>query len=185
MSSNNPILEIGFWHPFGPHGGETAEQIIKRKKEEIEKNGWTLWSFQNRKNTHNIWLKNIIENNPINILAFCSAGKGSQEPKGETKEYRHYKPAGEDSLKEIPSDILVLHPSNKMEGSAFIVKNIIFPAGRSNKTNIEWLQINGQWRNDRIPTRGEYLIKIGQGQPMGNYRAILELQYPYIAEVKI
>ena len=40
---------IGFWHPFGVHGGETREHIIKRKRSEIENNGWTLWSFQYRK----------------------------------------------------------------------------------------------------------------------------------------
>lgn len=36
---------IAFWHPFGPHGRETTQDILKRKQKEIENNGWTLWSF--------------------------------------------------------------------------------------------------------------------------------------------
>lgn len=40
---------IGFWHPFGPHGQESPEQIIERKREEITVNTWTLWSFQYRR----------------------------------------------------------------------------------------------------------------------------------------
>jgi hypothetical protein len=27
---NNEAFKIGFWHPFGPHGRETAEQILDR-----------------------------------------------------------------------------------------------------------------------------------------------------------
>jgi hypothetical protein len=184
MSIDNSNLEIGFWHPFGPHAGETAEQIIKRKKEEIEKNGWTLWSFQKRtKEFYSIWIKNINENNPINVLVFCSEGKGARDPKGEPKYYRHYKTIGENEWKKIPIDVHVPHPSAKNEAAAFIVKNIIYPTEHCGKINIEWLRRDG-WRTDKgIPTRGEYLIKAGQGQFMRNYRAILELKYPYIAQV--
>ena len=41
-------FELGFWHPFGEHGRESPLDIIHRKRSEIEKNGWTLWSFQYR-----------------------------------------------------------------------------------------------------------------------------------------
>ena len=41
-------FEIGFWHPFGPHGRETPTHILERKRREIEANGYTLWSFQYR-----------------------------------------------------------------------------------------------------------------------------------------
>lgn len=39
---------MGFWHPFGPHGRETTQEILKRKQKEIDNSGWTLWSFQSR-----------------------------------------------------------------------------------------------------------------------------------------
>jgi hypothetical protein len=32
---NYAEFDIGFWHPFGPHGGETPEDIIERKRAEI------------------------------------------------------------------------------------------------------------------------------------------------------
>ena len=49
MSIDDLKFQIGFWHPFGPHAGESAEEIITRKRHEIEKNSWTIWSFQFRK----------------------------------------------------------------------------------------------------------------------------------------
>ncbi|MBC7400889.1 MAG: UPF0175 family protein [Mucilaginibacter sp.] len=181
-TKNDNNLEIGFWHPFGPHGGETLEDIINRKAAEIEKNGWTLWSFQNREKTHQLWTDRISEHNPSRVFVFCSEGKGTQEPKGETKEYHYYKPYGESQSIKIPKDIHVLHPSPKI-GSAFIVKSIIFPTNNQGQTTIQWLHKEKGWIGDKIPTRGEYLIKVGKGRNLGKYRAILELEYPYIAEV--
>ena len=42
MNNQGLKFEIGFWHPFGPHGGETPEQIINRKQNEIDENHWRV-----------------------------------------------------------------------------------------------------------------------------------------------
>ncbi|OGI16561.1 MAG: hypothetical protein A2Z52_01895 [Candidatus Moranbacteria bacterium RBG_19FT_COMBO_42_6] len=178
-------FEIGFWHPFGPHAGESAEDIVKRKQSEIEKNGWTLWSFQFRRSL-GLWYKEIKKAKPNNILVFCSEGAGAKDTKGERKYCSYYIPVGETTPREVPLGINVPHPmGKKKKGSAFIVKKIICPAPINYETvPIEWLR-NGKWQTTNLPTRPEYLIKIGQGQPMRKFRAILELQAPYLAEVGI
>jgi hypothetical protein len=183
MINNVLKFEIGFWHPFGPHAGETAEEIIKRKREEIIKNGWTLWSFQFRK-TLKLWHQEIKKTNPKNVLVFCSEGTGSKDPKSESKYCNYYIPVNGYEPKEVPKSVRVPHPmGNKNKGSAFIVKNIIYPTDYET-TPIEWLK-DGQWQNTQLPSRPEYLIKSGSGQPMRKIRAILELEPPYLAEIGV
>jgi len=180
---NMNLLEfkIGFWHPFGPHAGETTEEIIKRKRDEINKNGWTLWSFQFR-NTLKLWYQEIEKAKPNRVLVFCSEGKGARDPIGERKLCNYYIPINEVRPKEISIEIQIPHPMGKRtKGSAFIVKNIIYPV-EYKAIPIEWLK-NTKWQTAPLPTRPEYLIRFGQGRSIRKFRAILELQYPYLAEV--
>ncbi|MFA6405440.1 MAG: hypothetical protein WCW46_01675 [Candidatus Paceibacterota bacterium] len=175
-------FKIGFWHPFGPHGGETPEEIIKRKQNEIDKNGWTLWSFQSR-NTLKKWFEKIEEMKPDKVFVFCSEGKGSKEPVGEIKNCSLYTPINGLKSKEIPHEIKIPHPmGKKLKGSAFIVKNIIYPASYEDSIYAEWLK-DDKWQATKVPTRPEYLIKSGSGNKIRKFRAVLELKYPYLAEI--
>ena len=181
MSIISEKFKIGFWHPFGPHGGETPEEIINRKRTEITKNGWTLWSFQSR-NTLKIWYEEIEKIKPDKVFVFCSEGNGAKDPVGERKYCNFYTPINETVLKEIPTGISIPHPmGKKTKGSAFIVKNIIYPVD-TESIPVEWLK-NSEWQITKLPTRPEYLIKLGNGYPMRKFRAVLELQYPYLAEI--
>ena len=157
-------------------------RLLKGREKRLKKNGWTLWSFQFR--YLELWFQEIKKSNANNVIVFCSDGRGSNEPKGETKKFTRYKTLDDNEFKVIPNEVVATLHSNK-KGSAFIVKNIIYPTKGNEKKAIEWLEKNGKWRTDKIPTIGQYLIKPGPGRNMGNYRAILELQYPYIAEVGI
>ncbi len=180
-------LEIGFWHPFGDHGGESAESILKRKSGEIQRNKWTLWSFQYRtKETRDVWCKEIREKKPRKVLVFCSDGNGTKDAKSKKEDCSYYIPAGENTLMNIPSKIKVPHPMGKnLKGSAFIVSKIYFPVDFT-KISVDWFYSGKKkWQIDRSSTRGEHLIRIGHGKPMGKYRAVLELKYPYLAEVGI
>jgi hypothetical protein len=49
---------------------------------------------------------------------------------------------------------------------------------------VEWFS-QGEWHEGAIPTRPEYLIRRGGKIAMRNIRAILELQPPYLAVVKL
>ncbi len=183
MKISSQKFQIGFWHPFGPHAGETAEEIIKRKQREIERNGWTLWSFQFR-NTLLDWYREIEKIKPSSVLVFCSEGKGARDPAGYKRHCNYFIPVGETVIKTIPTEIQVPHPmGSKTKGSAFLVKSIIYPAFYE-AIPIEWLK-NGQWQTTPLPTRPEYLIKPGNGHLMRGVRAVLELAAPYLAEVGV
>ncbi|MFA5084244.1 MAG: hypothetical protein WC475_02590 [Candidatus Paceibacterota bacterium] len=176
-------FEIGFWHPFGPHAGETPEEIIKRKNEEIKKNGWTLWSFQYRK-TLGLWYQEIKKIKPNGVFVFCSEGVGARDPMRIPKYCTHYLPANETIIKKIPKEIKIPHPlGDGTKGSAFIVKDIIYPV-EYKATSIEWLK-DGKWQTTPLPTRPEYLIRLGLGLPMRKFRAILILKAPYLAEISV
>ena len=181
-----PKFEIGFWHPFGPHAGETAEEILARKNDEINNNPehWTLWSFQFR-NSLNSWYQEINKVNPDNVLVFCSMGVGAKDPKQEPSKCGYYLPVNELASKVIPKEISVPHPMKTGgRGSAFIVKEIIYPADFK-PVNIKWLRNDG-WQISTLPTRPEYLIKPDKsGVLMRDVRAILVLKRPYLATVGI
>lgn len=181
-------LKIGFWHPFGSHAGEDRCEILERKKGEIAKNGWTLWSFQHRtQETLGIWLDEVQRKKRakkrVKIYVYCSAGKGSKDTKSRPKYCSYYIPINSLQEKKIPSKIKVPHPmkGKSKTGTAFMVKHIIYPDTKK-RIAVEWYK-DGKWEKRKLPTRPEYLIKRGKGALMPEYSVILELEYPYLAVV--
>lgn len=187
---NYTAFEIGFWHPFGPHGCETPDQIIDRKRGEIAANGWTLWSFQYRRPpVLEAWSHELLAAGTSVVLVFCSDSAGAVDPAEAgmpvgTTDCRSYRPVGQDEWQPWPKGVRVPHPFRRVrqEASAFIVRQIVYPVEPFTLPAVEWVS-KGRWRQDRIPTRGEYLIRPGGTIPMRSVRAALELQAPYVALV--
>ena len=177
-------FSIGFWHPFGPHGGEAPKQILARKQEEIEANGWTLWSFQIRR-TLAAWHKVILDAEPHRVLVFCSEGKGSTDPTGAIQHCSHYLPVGTDSFLPIPIAVKIPHPmGRKTEASAFIVEKIDHPLNVQPLFPVQWyVPRESVWRSDSLPTRGEYLLQHGGTNCLRKCSAVLVLKAPYLAVV--
>jgi hypothetical protein len=182
---NYTNFEIAFWHPFGPHAGETKEQIIKRKRREIEKNGWTLWSFQFRPMLRD-WHNEILAAERNKVFAFCSEGRGSVDPAGKPTECRSYKFVGEkdNEWRPMPNGVRVPHPfrPGKKLASAFVVKAVIRPVEPIQRSAVEWFSLKkGPWCQSRVPSRGVYLIRPGGMVAMRKVYAVLELKPPYLA----
>ena len=38
-------FQLGFWHPFGPYTGLSVGAILRWKQDEVQRHGWTFWSF--------------------------------------------------------------------------------------------------------------------------------------------
>ena len=86
----------------------------------------------------------------------------------------------------MPKRIRVPHtfPLGIGQASAFVVQRVIHPLQPFQPTPVEWYcPSDGPWRQDRVPTRGEYLIRPGGRIRMRSVRAILELKPPYLAVV--
>lgn len=183
-------FRLSFWHPFGPHAQEGMEDIIARKQHEINRNGWTLWSFTYRPML-DAWHQKL-KLTTGRVFAFCSEGKGAVDPVREgsaskTLECRHYRFVGNTEWLQMPSGIKVLHPfqpKGKRLASAFVVQRIILGDKRFPSPTAEWLSQEGKWLATRIPTRGVYLIRRGGNEPTRTVRAVLELKSPYLAVVK-
>lgn len=176
---------IGFWHPFGDHGGETREQIIGRKKLEIKNNGWTLWSFQYRKDeTIDQWLHQI--GNKNRVFVFCSDSKCARDPIGDRFDAKQFSRGVSDKWIDIPKTIKIPHPfGNENYACAFVVKSIYGPEKIKIPEGIKWFCIQDKkWREDNLPTRGEYMIKSGGKCKLRKTYQILELTHPYLAVIK-
>lgn len=177
-----------FWHCFGVHAGESPEAILIRKRQEIEANGgWTLWSFSGKRpETVEIWTSEIQLANPSHVLALCSKSRNAVDPKGAPAFAREFRSAGQHFWQPIPESIKVPHPfGDKTVASAFKVSKILNASEVCLPSAFEWLCIGDRsWRTDSIPTRGEYLLKPGEGSTLRPVCAVLELQEPFVVEIR-
>ncbi len=182
MDSPISDFEVGFWHPFGAHADEKPEDILLRKQKEIDTNGWTLGHFNIGKPCVVVeFLKDA-----KNVEVFCSNGKG-KNTKSNPEYCVSYKPINEESFGKIPTGIEVPHPMHRRDraGSAFIVERITIVNPDTNQDlNIEWVTKEGLWRDDKLPTRGEFMIRPGHQHLTRKFRAVLKLKYPFLAEIK-
>ena len=185
-------FKIGFWHPFGPHGRETPEAIIDRKQNEINANGWTLWSFQFR-HTLDAWYREILALGEPSVFVFCSDGKKAVDPdragsSTTSINCERFRFVGASEWQPLPPLIKVPHPfrPGKTTASAFLVQRIHYPLPPFVSPPVEWFSENtGPWSASRFSTRGETMIRAGGDLPMRAVRAVLELKRPYLAWVGI
>ena len=197
---------IGFWHPFGDHGAhpdgriETADEILQRKSLEIASTGgWTLWSFQYRRDLDEL-VKVLEQVNSGRVYALCSDSRSTVAPSGEVRRCRQYRPARTNEWQDIPNTISIPHPFGKREyACAFKIRQIIELSGQDQcpAIDIEWYSTRTkQWstifrtRNDPqrkgYPPRPEMLIRLSHdGVPLRPVRAVLELAPPFLATLRV
>lgn len=202
-------FSIGFWHPFGPHGRETPEQILARKANEISQNGWTLWSFASRSADPELELIRRLEyiktEEPERVFSFCS--NSVIKKKGETDKEKNQQPAGEQFLaseyrhpgacdsQPVPDAVEIPHHFGMTKYAlAFKVRQIHFISSLSQQppVMIERQDASQRWRSERLaggayyPTRGEYLIRMQPSSlaKLRPVRAVLELAPPYITAIR-
>lgn len=99
-------FEMAFWHPFGPHSGESAEGILDRKGAEAASNGWTLWSFgvlpRPHKPLFDKWCHELSKTTS-DIYAFCSNGSGVDPARDGGVCCSRWKPQGEADWRAFPT----------------------------------------------------------------------------------
>lgn len=195
---------IGFWHHFGPYGGETRNEIVERKQREIAANykkhhhRWTFWSFQSRaKDMLSLWINTIDDKNPSKVLVFCSCSHGATDPcpKDElphATKYLTHKSVWKDIPKCVEVPQLFLAKEEGDYATAFKVAKIerTLPS-KLQKQEFQWLDKYGCWhtRNKagkpRIPSRGEFLLKPVKagGIILPPICAVLTLEKPYVVHI--
>jgi hypothetical protein len=184
---NWSVFTIGFWHPFGSHGGETRDQILERKASEANENGWTLWSFQHRtEEMIGLWLNEIRKAQPKSVFVLCSDSRGTINPRGEIGSVKEYRFADSNDWKPIPPKIKIPHPSQKPNATGFIVKRVIPPQQLWGQPSfyVELLRRDGIWLNHSLYSRPEFMIRTGGNLALRPVYAVLELETPYIAQLR-
>lgn len=183
-------FEMAFWHPFGPHSGESAEGILDRKATEAASNGWTLWSFGSLprpcKPLFDKWCHELSKTTS-DIYAFCSNGSGVDPSRDGGVCCSRWKPHGKADWRHIPDGVQVPHGfnGNQQYACAFLVSDVIrVDPGKRLPVHVEWLDKNGRWRREKLPTRGEKLVRpcsSGAALPKKGICAVLKLKPPYLA----
>lgn len=114
---NIATFDIAMWHPFGPHGLESADQILERKKKEISANGWTLWSFQYRRpEVLAAWSAELTRS--TRPAVFCSSSKNAVDPAATgfattSDACKSFRFINETQWRPFPSPIRSPHPFRK------------------------------------------------------------------------
>jgi hypothetical protein len=178
-------FNLGFWHPFGPHTGLTETEIVSWKHGETQQFGWTFWSLVYSPTAH-FWLHALSDvKGPVFVL--CSRSPSARDPdvhRGQLLATHYQWPReGEWNEMPIPDQMKVTNPFKRRGlALAFRVRRVIEIAPTVAPFKIEWYSKKDQmWRSDRLPTRGEFLVRRGGSAYLRRVRAILELDPLYLA----
>lgn len=95
-------FRAGFWHPFGAYTGQSAKGVLDLKGGEVERYGWTFWSFA-YSSSAGAWLKHL-QGTKRSVWALCSHSPSARGPdinKG-TLLASHFRYLGEDQWLPMP-----------------------------------------------------------------------------------
>jgi hypothetical protein len=71
-------FELGFWHPVGPYTGLSTDEVLEWKGGEVERHGWTFWSFV-YSSSADLWLDLLAKaQSPVFALALIAPAPGIQ-----------------------------------------------------------------------------------------------------------
>lgn len=184
-------LHFAFWHPFGPYCGLTEEKVLNWKRSEVERHGWTFWSFAYAR-TAEKWHQLLLgQDHPVHVL--CSFSPTATDPFPDTKPPRatHYRflndPPGWEPMPTGDRSMFVTNPF-KRQGLATAFKvtrvDLVEPPVAPN-VMVEWYaRGKGEWSSHRLPTRGEFLVRRGGSASLRTVCAVLEISPPYLAVLK-
>lgn len=183
-------FEIGFWHPFGLHAGESRHEILVRKQNEVAQCGYTYWSFQYRQTTTLEAWRNILEHRRgVAVYVLCSDSPAARDPQGERSLYTEFRDPGSTVWRTIPDGVSIPHPGGtRHAAAAFVVRRVFAPSELHGPPDfgVEWFRASsGEWRRGPLPTRGEYLVRRGGSSRLRPVYTVLELERPFIVELRV
>ena len=182
-------FQLGFWHPFGAYTGLSGAQILDGKAAEVARHGWTLWSFVHSSSAV-AWLEHLSGlDGPV--FAFCSHSPAARDPDVHqgTRLASQFRDLGESAWQPMPDpEIMKVTNPFKRQGLAlgFKVRRVLaLERPVIPPFAVEWFSRGeGGWRTDRVPTRGEFLLRRGGSLSLRPVGAVLELAAPYLVELR-
>lgn len=155
---------ICFWHPVGPHTGESLDQIVARKQQDIERFGFTLWAFSPaRVDRVQAWRRELEQRSITECDALC-CGRNTVDPMRSDAVPIWARQHSTDQItwNPVPHPRMSSYHRVRPDGivaSAFYVIGIDVPDQAFVTPPETWLHVAiGDWATGRVPTRGEYLV---------------------------
>ena len=185
--------DLCFWHPVGSHAGESLDEILIRKRKDIKRFGFTLWSFAPaRPERVFAWRNELWRLGQEQCVAVC-CGDSTTDP------YTGLAPVtwgtedsdDLDSWTPMPCPRMTSYHrgprKNGLVASAFIITSIEVPPSERVERPRQWFRAqHGCWEEEStVPTRGEYLIRKPTATERGPLvQAVLTVQRPFVVWVR-
>jgi hypothetical protein len=179
---------VSFWHPVGPHGRESLESIVQRKRADTATHGFTYWSFAAaRPERVFAWRKELAARGIRTCAAVC-CGDTPVDPTTESTQVTWAKEYSEDlvSWRPMPHRMTSFHnPRGAGIASAFVVNEVAAPEARVARPTRWFRAANHAWEESRVPTRGQYLVEHPAESTKGQrVRLVLTLGDPFVVWVR-
>lgn len=182
-------MEFCFYHPVGSHSGEEFSKIVERKKEDILKYGYTLWSFSKvGVDRLKIWKDCLMENGQGICDVIC-CGENSKDPllSGDPYWVKEFS-IDLNTWDRVPDKMASYQKFPKNDGpiaSAFIVIDIKDGGFEVERPKTWFMSGCGKWENKQtIPTRGEYLIHYPEAGKGRKVKIVLKIVHPFIVYLR-
>jgi hypothetical protein len=176
-----------FWHPVGPHAGESLEGIVLRKQREIAAHGYTLWSFTPATVERVEAWRHELRGRGLTICAVICCGDATVDPHDGMAAVHWMSESSDDARTwaPIPTDVTSYHRApgrNGIVASGFTVTAVDAPAGMRVARPTRWLRANERrWEDTPVPTRGEYLVAEPARSSNGRtVRLMLRVRDPFV-----
>ncbi|MBM4346106.1 MAG: hypothetical protein FJ100_22260, partial [Deltaproteobacteria bacterium] len=181
-----PTYDLAFFHPVGPHVGESLEGIIQRKQAEIRRYGRTYWSFAPaRPDRVNLWREELQRASLVTCPVLCCGATTTDPQRTKADEYWAANWSADQQVwQPLPKKVTNYHrpARNGILASAFVVTDIAVPADLHIQRPSHWLAVDPpEWRRTSVPTRGEYLVRDVEAGPAGSQvKLVLTVAAPFV-----
>lgn len=178
-----------FWHPVGPHGGETLAEIKRRKLVDVETYGFTVWSFAPATEARVSAWRAELKRKALDTCSVLCCGNNTTDPSLSNGKARWLNEYSADLMtwKPLPHPRMTSYHRGLTKGgfvaSGFFVTSIEVPETMRIKRPETWFRANGNtWEQGVVPTRGEYLVQRPRIEPEAGMRlrVLLSITYPYV-----
>jgi hypothetical protein len=183
-----PGVDLCFWHPVGPHAGESLASIVSRKRRAVGRYGFTLWSFAAAKQQRvDAWRGELRESGQHKCVAVC-CGETARDPMRSERDVHWASEYTRDLTKwePLPSKRMTSYhrgPNSRgITSCAFVVEAIEAPDDLAVARPSSWFRAaDGAWESGPVPTRGQYLVRMPAPEPGGRtVRVVLYLKAPFV-----
>lgn len=182
-------MTLSFWHPVGPHSGESLADIISRKKRDVETYGVTYWSFSPAKiDRVEEWRREFALHKQSQAMVHCS-GARTKDPGAESRAI-WMQDVSHDTKRwmRLPNNAMTSYHksanSNGVAASAFVVSDVSEVNHAVIRPKHWYSSTDRAWKSSMLPTRGEFLIEEplkGRGPEL---LLILTVVYPFVVWVR-